>query len=191
MPYSDEALLELIDRQKIHDAIAAHARGIDRLDLSALSQAYWDDAVFDDELVQGPFREWGPLLIEMGARYFEATQHNIQNFTVRIEGTVAFAESYILSYHRTHPNRESIEATIGRDRLEELGGDVTRRYEFLAGGRNLDRLEKRSDHWKIARRRIAFDWNHTGLYTGIFAGGMYDALRLRGSRGRDDPSYRW
>ena len=33
-----------------------------------------DDAVFDDKLVQGPFREWGQLLIAQGGVLFEATQ---------------------------------------------------------------------------------------------------------------------
>lgn len=189
MKPSDEEIQHLIDRQKIADAITAHARGIDRRDLASLREAYWDDAVFDDSGIEGVFSEWGPRLIEAAGIYFEATQHNIQNLRVTINGNRAQAESYILSYHRTRANREAIEATIGRERFGALGGDPHRACEFLVGGRNLDELEKRGSVWKIKRRRIAFDWNHTALYSGIESGGMYDLLRLRGRQGPDDPSY--
>jgi len=76
-----------------------------------------------------------------------------------------------------------------RDPHAHRAADVARSYEFLVGGRNLHPLENGGDTRKIARRRIAFDWNHTGPCTGIFSGGLYDVLTIRGYRSHDDPSY--
>ena len=65
-----------------------------------------------------------------------STQHLLLNHTCEIDGDVAHAESYYLF--------------VGRNRDET---------NWIAGGRYIDRLERRGGTWKIALRCNAVEWS--------------------------------
>jgi len=162
-----DRLEQLLDRQDILDCQHRFARGMDRFDRELFLSAFHSDAT----IAAGPFvggpaalYDWAAGLHEQGQ---SATQHNLLNHSCDIDGDTAHTETYYLF--------------VGRNRDET---------NWVAGGRYLDRLEKRNGEWKIALRTNAIDWS--GLlptlpipFTDI------PGIDLNGmpARSKDDPSY--
>ena len=157
----------LSDRQDILDCLTRFSRGIDRLDRDLfLSAFHADSTIAAGSFVGGPVElyDWSSALHEAGQ---VATHHNLLNLTCDIEGETAHTETYYLF--------------IGRNR------DAS---NWIAGGRYIDRLERRDGAWKIALRTNAIEWS--GIVptmpipfvdvADIYANGAP-------SRGKDDPSY--
>ena len=80
-----------------------------------------------------PLYEWASKLHEQGQ---SGTHHNLMNHSCDIDGDVAHTETYYLF--------------VGRNR------DAT---NWIAGGRYIDRLERRGADWKIALRTNAIEWS--------------------------------
>jgi hypothetical protein len=161
-------LEQLLDKQDILDCLTRFSRGMDRFDREVFLSAFHDDAV----MAAGPFVgspadcfDWARPMHEAGQI---ATHHNLLNVTYDIDGDVAHTETYYLF--------------VGRNRDES---------NWIAGGRYIDRLEKRDGVWRIALRTNAIEWSGMVPTIGIpFA----DVPDIHGNgapaRGKDDPSYR-
>jgi hypothetical protein len=161
-------LEQLLDKQDILDCLTRFSRGMDRFDREVFLSAFHDDAV----MAAGPFVgspadcfDWARPMHEAGQI---ATHHNLLNVTYDIDGDVAHTETYYLF--------------VGRNRDES---------NWIAGGRYIDRLEKRGGVWRIALRTNAIEWSGMVPTMGIpFA----DVPDIHGNgapaRGKDDPSYR-
>ncbi len=159
---------ELLDRQDIADCLTRFSRGMDRFDRELFVGAFHPDAVIAaGGYVGGPdeLYDWARELHEKGQ---VATHHNLLNLTCDIEGDTAHTELYYLF--------------VGRNR------DAT---NWIAGGRYLDRLERRDGEWRIAFRTNAIEWS--GMVPSLplpYA----DLADIHGngapSRSREDPSYR-
>ena len=133
---TDARVQLLIDRQDILDCLTRFSRGIDRFDRALFLSAFHEDA----EIAAGPFVggpvalcDWSFGLHEAGQ---EATQHNLLNHTCEVDGDIAHAETYYMF--------------VARNRDGTL---------WLAGGRYVDRLEKRNGEWKIALRTNMIEWS--------------------------------
>lgn len=160
-------LEHLLDRQEILDCQLRFSRGMDRFDRESFLSAFHADAV----VAAGPFvgepaalYDWASNLHEQGQ---SATHHNLLNHTCDIDGDVAHTETYYLF--------------VGRNR------DDT---NWIAGGRYIDRLERREGQWKIALRTNAIEWS--GMVPTLpipFAD--VPGINLNGvpSRSKEDPSY--
>lgn len=160
-------LERLLDRQDIMDCLTRFSRGMDRFDWEMFLSAFHADAV----IAAGPFvgspaecYDWAMPMHEAGQ---VATQHNLLNATIDIDGDIAHGETYYIF--------------VGRNRDES---------NWIAGGRYIDRLEKRGGVWKIALRTNIIEWS--GMMPTMplpFA----DVLDIHGngapSRGKSDPSY--
>ncbi len=127
---------QLLHRQDILDALTRFSRGMDRLDRDIFLSAFHTDAV----IAAGPFvggpkdlYDWASKMHETGQ---SATHHNMMNHTCGIDGDVAHTETYYLF--------------VGRNRDET---------NWIAGGRYIDRLERRNGQWKIALRTNAIEWS--------------------------------
>jgi SnoaL-like domain len=161
-------LEQLLERQDILDCLTRFSRGMDRFDREAFLSAFHDDAV----IAAGPF-VGGPVpLFEWATRLHNegqaATHHNLLNITVDIDGNTAHTETYYLF--------------VGRNR------DDT---NWIAGGRYIDRFEKRAGKWKIALRTNAIEWSGMVPTMGIpFADVPGIDLNGTPSRDKTDPSYR-
>lgn len=136
----DAALLERIarlsDQAEILDCLTRFARGMDRFDQTLFLSAFHDDA----EIAAGPFvggpealYEWAQGLHEAGQ---VATHHNLLNISYEIHGDSAHTETYYLF--------------VGRNRDDS---------NWMAGGRYIDRLERRDGAWRIAVRTNAIEWS--------------------------------
>ena len=163
-----EARLEqLLARQDILECLNRFSRGMDRFDRELFLSAFHADAV----IAAGPFvgdpvalYDWASKLHDHGQ---SATHHNLLNHTCDLDGDVAHTETYYLF--------------VGRNRDET---------NWIAGGRYIDRLERRESGWKIALRTNAIEWS--GMVPTLpipFAD--VPGIHLNGapSRNNTDPSY--
>lgn len=162
-----ERLELLLDRQDILDCLTRFSRGIDRFDRELFLSAFFPDAT----IAAGPFvgqpdalYAWASAMHQQGQH---ATHHNLLNHSCQVAGDVAHSETYYLF--------------VGRNRDDS---------NWIAGGRYIDRLERRSGVWKIALRTNAIEWS--GLVPTMpipFAD--VPGIHLNGapSRSTDDPSY--
>jgi hypothetical protein len=158
----------LIDRQDILDCLIRFSRGMDRFDRSLFLSAFHSDAIIAaGEFVGGPedLYDWAFQLHEQGQ---SSTHHNLLNHSCDIDGDIAHTETYYLF--------------VGRNRDES---------NWIAGGRYIDRLERRDGTWKIALRTNAIEWSGMVPTMAIPFADVPD-IHLNGapSRSKKDPSYR-
>jgi hypothetical protein len=160
-------LEQLLDRQDVADCLTRFSRGMDRFDRELFLSAFHADAtIAAGPFVGGPDKlyDWASVMHEQGQ---VATHHNLLNLSCEFHGEVAHAETYYLF--------------VGRNRDES---------NWMAGGRYIDRLERRSGAWKIALRTNAIEWSGMVPTTPIpFAD--VPGIHLNGapSRSQADPSY--
>jgi hypothetical protein len=160
-------LQQLLDRQEILDCLIRFSRGIDRFDRALFLSAFHGDAVIDaGEFVGGPedLYAWASELHDQGQ---SATQHDLLNHTCEIADDTAHTETYYLF--------------LGRNRDET---------NWAAGGRYLDRLERRDGTWRIALRCNRVEWSGMIPTAPIPFADVPDVHRNGApSRSREDPSY--
>lgn len=160
-------LAHLLDRQDILDCQTRFSRGMDRFDRDIFLSAFHPDAtIAAGAFVGNPaaLYDWARNLHEQGQ---SGTHHNLLNHTCDIDGDVAHTETYYLF--------------VGRNRDET---------NWIAGGRYIDRLERRDGAWKIALRTNAIEWS--GMVPTLplpFADVPDINLNGAASRSKDDPSY--
>jgi hypothetical protein len=160
-------LEQLLARQDILDCLTRFTRGMDRFDRALFLSAFHADA----EIAAGSFvgdpeklYAWARELHEQGQI---ATHHNLLNHTCEIQGEVAHTETYYLFVGR---NRDS--------------------SNWIAGGRYIDRFERRGELWKIALRTNVIEWS--GMVPTMplpFADVPDIHVNGAASRSHDDPSY--
>jgi len=158
----------LQDRQDIHDCLTRYCRAVDRLDRDLLMSVYHDDAIDDHGLFFGSGAAFVDWVLPFHARLQTSTQHVITNHTCDLDGDVAHTETYFLF------------AGMNRD-----GPPFT-----LAGGRYIDRFERRDGRWAIALRKCVNDWRSpTGpSFLPVETQALY-ALVGHWSRDAEDLSY--
>lgn len=129
-------LEELLDKQDILECLTRFSRGMDRFDREVYLSAFWADGT----MAAGPFVgspaecwDWAIPMHEAGQN---ATHHALLNVTYDIQGDEAHTETYYLFAAR---NRDD--------------------SNWIAGGRYVDRLEKRDGEWRIALRTNAIEWS--------------------------------
>lgn len=163
----EKRLARLCDEQDIRDCLTRFSRGMDRFDKDIFLSAFHADAV----MAAGPFvgspaecYDWAMPMHEAGQ---VATHHNLLNCTIEIEGDTAHSETYYLFAAR---NRDE--------------------SNWIAGGRYIDRLEKRDGVWKIALRTNCIEWSGMVPSMAIPFADVPDIFGNGApSRSKADPSY--
>jgi hypothetical protein len=157
----------LLDRQDILDCLTKMCRGSDRRDRALFLTACHDDAI----VAVGPFVGSPAELFDWSsdtlAETNKGTFHNILNFSCELDGDTAHAETY---YFFVSQNLDDT--------------------NLLAGGRYIDRFERRNGAWKLCARNNLIEWssivpaldNPLNAVPGIHANGI-------STRGPDDISY--
>lgn len=162
----------LLAKQDIADTMMRYARGVDRADGALLKSCYHADAIEEHGPAYcGPAHAYidgaVPRMQKMGVM-----AHYVCNMHVELDGDTAYVESYVLTFARFEKDGEH--------------------WDTLTGGRTVDRFEKRSGEWKIAHRKITFDWNRDMPMAETWCLGFFDTSHprmLKGSKARDDLSY--
>jgi hypothetical protein len=159
----------LADRQEILDCLTRALRAIDRFDKELFLTCYHPDAVLD----AGGFLNSPSAVYDGAADLHEkgqfSTIHNLLNHSCEIDGDTAHTETYLLytGVNRDHTN-------------------------WIAGGRYLDRFERRDGKWKIAFRYTLIEWSGVIPPAGNPMFEKISDIYVNGtpSRSKDDPSYR-
>jgi hypothetical protein len=157
---------DLIAESQIRDIQRRYCRGVDRLDWEMVRACFHADADCD----YGHYRGGPDGFVEMareGLLTYSTTTHFIGNQLVELQGDAAWAEHYVVAWHRV-----------------PAAGDAPER-DFVCNFRYADRVEWRGGEWRIARRVLLVDsWRHIPLPE------LGPGPTMRpGSRDRDDPSY--
>jgi len=157
---------QLLDRQEIRECMERMCRGSDRCDKDLFVSAFHPGAT----VCVGPFvgtpeelYDWSGAMQEAGHR---ATLHGLLQTHCDIDGNVAHAETYYYF--------------VGC-------GDET---NLMAGGRYVDRFEKRDGKWGMVMRNNFIEWSGAAP---AFTGSLGEVLDLEANgmpaRDRSDPSY--
>jgi hypothetical protein len=136
------ALHAVLDRQSILDCIYRYCRGVDRFDRALLRSAYHIDAMDDHGHFAGPVEAFIDWVFDLHGTRHRSTQHMILNHRAELDGDQAHAESY---FH-----------FVGVMKETAPGADFPSLQ--LAGGRYIDRFERRNGVWAIAFRRCVVEW---------------------------------
>lgn len=163
MEQFETELLELADKQQIHDCVYRYGRGIDRHDEAILRTVFHADSVDihgDVTLSRDDFIPWANQWHENVA---VSHQHNMTTHFSDIDGDDAHAVTYVIF---CLCRKDGVTIQVG-------------------GGRYIDRLQRRDGVWQILIRRITIDWRfNEDRSTATSLGG-----HQRGTWDRSDPSY--
>lgn len=162
-------LSNMLAKDEIHEVLVRLARGTDRCDLMLMQSCYHNDAHDDHGGFQGGGDEFAKWVMETLPQHFQATMHELGNSDIRIDGDVAYSETYCTAHHVMFPDDRG----------------VTK--DSVMGLRYVDRFERRNGAWLIARRTCVYDWTYV-----IAADEAWplDPPFVTGSRGAEDPSYK-
>ena len=135
------ALQALLDKQEITELLTRYLRSVDRGDLDTLRSCYLPGATEDHGgLFLGPAAEYVDGITGDLTHPRARTSHNMTNLLIELDGDVATAESYCITFARI-----------------KADGSY---YHSFVGARMIDRLERRDGRWGIADRQLVWDWNH-------------------------------
>jgi ketosteroid isomerase-like protein len=163
----DRLLRELLDEREIREVLYRYCHAIDRVDKEELRSVYHEDAYDDHGVFSGPASEFVEWVFPQMTEATIAISHLVGNVRIELRGDVAFVESYYQS--------------ISQMRVPEGARPRLR----SAGGRYVDRFERRDGVWRIAHRRVIGDWDKLEEIELAYEPGSFPP----GRRSRDDPSY--
>jgi hypothetical protein len=169
----EERIDVMLAHHEIREVLMRYARGVDRADGDLLKSCYHADAI----------EEHGSTYSGGAIAYIEAAvgriaqmgtlAHYLCNIHIEItSATTAYVESYVLTFARFAKPEHS--------------------YDTFTGGRLVDRFEFRDGAWKIAHRKMAFDWNHDIATNETWCVGLFkpeDPKMIMGRKGTGDLSY--
>ena len=134
---------ELSDREEIRQVMYKFFRATDRRDKELARSVFWEDGHCES----GESRWMPSNLGDFGSRFerdFESTIHYMINMIFKVEGDVAFVETYAIAYHLLSARPEDVLDVIGPTRFAEL--DKSKRHEWWMGLRYNSRFEETRGH---------------------------------------------
>lgn len=141
MTNHDTTIATLLAKQEIAELLTRYLRSVDRGDIQTLRSCYLADATEDHGgLFSGPASEYVDSITAGLTHPRARTSHNMTNLLIEVDGDVARAESYCITFARVKANGTY--------------------HHCFVGARMLDRLERRHGVWGIAHRQLIWDWNH-------------------------------
>ncbi len=162
----------MLARQDIHDVLSRYARGVDRADEALLRSCYHDGAIEEHaNAYSGPADAYIGDAVKR-IRKMGVMAHYLCNTHIDLDGDVAYVETYVLTFAR----------------FDNAGA----RVDTLTGGRLCDRFEKRDGEWRIAHRKMTFDWNRDMEEAEGWCLGMFkpdDPRMVMGRKDEQDLSY--
>lgn len=161
---------DLLAKEDIRDVLARYARGIDRADGELLKSCYHADAQEEHgSTYAGPAHPYIDGAVARMKKNPHPMAHYICNTHVERDGDTAFVETYVLTFARFEKDGEP--------------------YDTLTGGRLFDKFEKRDGKWKIAHRKMTFDWNRDAPSAEGWCLGVFDPedpkMNMWGRDGKD------
>ena len=165
----DSKIQEILDKESIRELVYTYCRAADRHDNELMRTLYHEDA-YDDHgsFFKGKAMEFLDLLPEI-QKSMGILHHNVTTHNIKLSGTKAEGETYIIAFHQV---------------LTEEGN-----YDVLIGGRYFDQYEKRNDVWKFSSRAVDADWVYVNDPSQVnLTHPMIEGADI-GSPNKEDPSY--
>ena len=172
MQETNPRLENLMSKMEIQETLMRYGRGVDRADEALLKSCYHPDAIEEHgSTYAGPAHEYIEGAV-VRIRQMGTMAHYLCNIHIELEGDLAWVESYVLTFARFKRDGES--------------------FDTLTGGRICDKFERRAGEWKIAHRKMTFDWNRDmpsqeGWCLGLF--NPDDPKMVMGRKDQEDLSY--
>jgi hypothetical protein len=166
---SEELIDSVLVRQELRELGLGYCRGVDRADEALLSGLFHPDAIVITGLVNDNGRSFPATMARYVREKLKRPFHSVSNDWYEIAGDRAHGESYVLAAFSR--------SVDGQER------------DSLVGGRFIDRFERRDGAWRFSQRTFVLDWSLDSPPTGVYDGGMYQQLTLRGGFKPDDPIY--
>jgi len=168
----DSEVRELLDKQAITEVLYRYSRAVDRGDEGLLRDCYHDDAVEDHGgAFLGPASDY-IAAVRPALNGDRLMTHTVTNVLIELTGAdLALSECYYLSFAR-YPVADPP-------------------FETLTLARAIDRFERRDGVWRIASRKLRWEWNREQPIAETWArGGIGDpAILLHGGKKPNDPLY--
>jgi ketosteroid isomerase-like protein len=150
----DPRLDALLSREEIRNVLARQARGVDRADEALLKSCYHEDAIEEHgPNYSGPAHAYIEGAVQR-IRQMGSMAHYLCNQHIELDGDTAWVEAYVITFAR----------------FQRDGEDV----DTFTGARSVDRFERRNGEWKIAHRKLVFDWNRDTPANQTWCLGMFD-----------------
>lgn len=137
----DDRVQALLDKQEIHEVLARYCHGLDRTDRDLLRSTFHPDGTHDHGGTTQPVDQLIDGLDNPARKILKSVAHTFGNALIELDGDTAGCESYFLACHR----------------FEHDGAD----WDWMVGGRYVDRFERRDGVWRIAHRTAVYDWART------------------------------
>jgi hypothetical protein len=157
----------LLSRAKIQDLLARYCQSLDRCDIDRLRTIFWPEAthsMFDGSILDFPDFSMAAL------RTMDSTMHSLANCVLEFDDSDhARSETYAIAHH-------------------EIASERGQTY-VVAGGRYLDRFERRDDEWRILERVYLIDWHQIHRSTQDWDDPMVTMITRRGGRFPNDESF--
>lgn len=171
-----DRLEAMMSRQEIHDVVMRHSRGVDRADEDLLKSCYHSDAIEEHGTAfTGPAYEYIEGAVGRIRKMGTMVHYNCNVHIDLVDGPrsdLAYVETYILTFVRFKDGEQDVDT--------------------FTGGRACDRFERRDGEWRIAHRKLVFDWNRDTPSQEGWCLGMFDrsnpAMHL-GQKSKQDLSY--
>lgn len=160
-------LQELEDKQALREVSTLFARALDRADGPLLASLFADGAQVSIGAFSGPASEF--VAASVSPAGLERSFHSVSNEFYQIDGDSARGEVYVIDV--------------------ATWNTADGKTDTLIGGRYVDEYSKVGGAWKIARRTFAHEWNMSFPTTTVWDEGLFGMIKLRGTRGKDDPIY--
>jgi hypothetical protein len=168
-PDRDPALDLLISRAAIQDLIARYCRAVDRCDIDLLKSVYWPDGRHDHGMFVGSISDFADFSMAT-VKTMERAMHLVGNCVIDFDDPDhARSETYLVSWH-------DVPGALGETHL-------------AAGGRYLDRFERRSGEWRILERVFVADWHQMQHSTMNSNNPLSAKISKRGGRFPNDPAF--
>lgn len=149
----------LADIQAIRDVVAMYCRGVDRLDLELVAQAYHPGALDHHTGFDGTAEDF-VVWLGKSLGYLAGSMHLMGNHHVEfVEANRAISETYCIATH----------------------WGAAEQLNFTSGVRYVDLMERRDGRWAIAERWAAREWTRREMFIAPEKPGP------RGRRDGDDP----
>ncbi len=160
----------ITDRYQIEEVLRQYCRGVDRGDAALIRDVYHPDATDDHGVFKGKGVDFADRVVEAMTDRMAATMHNLHQINIRFDAREpprsAATETYFTAIHR----------------LSNESGDTV--LEWF-GGRYVDRFERRDDVWKIADRKVVYEWSKIETVAEEYPNEAF----TQGLRSPDDVSY--
>lgn len=132
---TDAQLMELYDKQKLHENLMLYCRGIDRMDAELVRSTYWPDSTDDHGGYVGTGEGWADAGLPYRDKLYN-NNHHVSNVLIELDGDRAKRESMFINVCNLKDPAVS----------------------FFLGGRYRDLCEKRGGEWRILNRVCVWDW---------------------------------